>query len=422
MPGDDGLTLCREVRAKSQIPIIFLTAMAEDTDRIIGLEMGADDYLTKPFNPRELLARIKAVMRRTQSLPPTRETVRSGENPFRQQGAGSQPPRGGGPRWRGGAVEPRGVSLAVRFLERPGIVLSRDQLLDLTSGRTAEVWDRSIDNQVSRLRRKIEDDPAQPELIKTCWGDGYQFAGKVTQVVRGDFSPNAERAVDPAHASGRGDFAGGDAGDLSRGAGQGGARSGGRGMPGPRGFGLSSGGRHFAGTTSGRRWKRWRLPSPAIGSPTQELAPAEWQRQAREHLLKPTSATGRHTSTSSLFANDPMLNRVPDKGLAGDVGRSWLCSSRFTSWICREWNGFGFSMKLSEGGWLNMVYAKPGFLMQTTLTPGYYAALVITVLIFASAAIFVARRISRPLRHLTKSVEQLGRGQELEGPAGGRAG
>lgn len=181
MPGDDGLTLCREVRAKSQIPIIFLTAMVEDTDRIIGLEMGADDYLTKPFNPRELLARIKAVMRRTQSLPPTREAVRAEKISFGNKTleVGRREIVG-----RDGVAVPLSHAefrLLCVFLERPGVVLSRDQLLDLTSGRTAEVWDRSIDNQISRLRRKIEDDPAQPEFIKTCWGDGYQFTGKVTK-------------------------------------------------------------------------------------------------------------------------------------------------------------------------------------------------------------------------------------------------
>lgn len=181
MPGDDGLTLCRELRAHSRIPIIFLTAMADDTDRIIGLEMGGDDYLTKPFNPRELLARIKAVMRRTQSLPPTRETVRADRMQFsdkvldvsRQEVTG-----------RDGVAVPLSNAefrLLCVFLDHPGVVLSRDQLLDLTSGRTAEVWDRSIDNQVSRLRRKIEADPAQPTLIKTCWGDGYQFVGKVAK-------------------------------------------------------------------------------------------------------------------------------------------------------------------------------------------------------------------------------------------------
>ena len=180
MPGDDGLVLCRELRAKSDIPIIFLTAMVDDTDRIVGLEMGADDYVTKPFNPRELLARIKAVMRRAQSLPEPRAAVRAERIRFdgqtldvnRQEVLGKD----------GVAVPLSGAEfrLLCVFLERPGIVLSRDQLLDLTSGRTADVWDRSIDNQVSRLRRKIEEDASQPKLIKTCWGDGYQFVGKVS--------------------------------------------------------------------------------------------------------------------------------------------------------------------------------------------------------------------------------------------------
>jgi two-component system OmpR family response regulator len=179
MPGDDGLTLCRELRAKSQIPIIFLTAMIEDTDRIVGLELGADDYLTKPFNPRELLARIKAVMRRAQSLPPSRAAVQVEKIHFEDKvlDVGRREVAG-----RDSVAVPLSNAefrLLCVFLERPGIVLSRDQLLDLTSGRPADVWDRSIDNQVSRLRRKIEEDPAQPALIKTCWGDGYQFVGKV---------------------------------------------------------------------------------------------------------------------------------------------------------------------------------------------------------------------------------------------------
>ena len=179
MPGDDGLTLCRELRAKSQIPIIFLTAMADDTDRVVGLEIGADDYLTKPFNPRELLARIKAVMRRTQSLPPTRAVVRAEKIHFNDKVLDAE---------RREVIAGDGVAVPLSnaefrllcvFLERPGLVLSRDQLLDLTSGRFGDVWDRSIDNQVSRLRRKIEENPAEPALIKTCWGDGYQFVGRV---------------------------------------------------------------------------------------------------------------------------------------------------------------------------------------------------------------------------------------------------
>ncbi|HHO2103308.1 TPA: response regulator, partial [Aeromonas hydrophila] len=170
MPGEDGLTLCRELRAKSSLPIIMLTAMGEETDRIIGLEMGADDYLAKPFNPRELLARIKAVMRRTQVEPqPAAETL---TRDLRFD------------RWlldinRRELVDEEGVGLSLStaefdllrvFLERPQRVLSRDQLLDLARGREAVAFDRAIDTLVSRLRRKLERDPKNPELIKTIWG------------------------------------------------------------------------------------------------------------------------------------------------------------------------------------------------------------------------------------------------------------
>ncbi|MBL0546446.1 response regulator [Aeromonas jandaei] len=182
MPGEDGLTLCRELRAKSSLPIIMLTAMGEETDRIIGLEMGADDYLAKPFNPRELLARIKAVMRRTQAdNQPAAETL---TRDLRFD------------RWlldinRRELVDEDGVGLSLStaefdllkvFLERPQRVLSRDQLLDLARGREAAAFDRAIDTLVSRLRRKLERDPKNPELIKTIWGGGYMFSADVTQV------------------------------------------------------------------------------------------------------------------------------------------------------------------------------------------------------------------------------------------------
>ena len=181
MPGEDGLTLCRELRVKSRLPIIMLTAMGEETDRIIGLEMGADDYLSKPYNPRELLARIKAVMRRTQaeSLPVPETLTRD----LRFD------------RWlldvnRRELVDEEGVGMSLStaefdllkvFLERPQRVLSRDQLLDLARGREAVAFDRAIDTLVSRLRRKLERDPKNPELIKTIWGGGYLFAADVTQ-------------------------------------------------------------------------------------------------------------------------------------------------------------------------------------------------------------------------------------------------
>ena len=181
MPGEDGLTLCRELRVKSNLPIIMLTAMGEETDRIIGLEMGADDYLAKPFNPRELLARIKAVMRRTQAdTQPAAETL---TRDLRFD------------RWlldvnRRELVDEEGVGMSLStaefdllkvFLERPQRVLSRDQLLDLARGREAVAFDRAIDTLVSRLRRKLERDPKNPELIKTIWGGGYLFAADVTQ-------------------------------------------------------------------------------------------------------------------------------------------------------------------------------------------------------------------------------------------------
>ena len=181
MPGEDGLTLCRELRVKSRLPIIMLTAMGEETDRIIGLEMGADDYLAKPFNPRELLARIKAVMRRTQAeIQPVPEAL---TRDLRFD------------RWlldinRRELVDEEGVGMSLStaefdllkvFLERPQRVLSRDQLLDLARGREAVAFDRAIDTLVSRLRRKLERDPKNPELIKTIWGGGYLFASDVTQ-------------------------------------------------------------------------------------------------------------------------------------------------------------------------------------------------------------------------------------------------
>jgi two-component system OmpR family response regulator len=179
MPGEDGLSVCRHLRSTTNLPIIFLTAMAEETERIIGLEIGADDYLTKPFNPRELLARIKAVLRRVNSLPPQRDKLKAKAIRF--------------DRWllnvgRRELVNADGVGVPLStaefrllkaFLDHAGLVLTRDQLLDLTAGRAAEAFDRSIDNQVSRLRKKIELDPKTPILIKTHWGGGYSFTAEV---------------------------------------------------------------------------------------------------------------------------------------------------------------------------------------------------------------------------------------------------
>src|SRR4051794_17060503 len=185
LPGEDGLALCRRLRAQSgqagAIPIIMLTAMGEETDRIVGLEMGADDYLAKPFNPRELLARAKAVLRRSGGLP---------------VGATAEPAAGRTMMFEGWRLDvakrelwsPESVlvqlsagefDLLVAFAEHPQRVLNRDQLLDLARGRSAMPFDRSIDVQVSRLRRKIEPDPKEPTLIKTVRSGGYIFAPMV---------------------------------------------------------------------------------------------------------------------------------------------------------------------------------------------------------------------------------------------------
>jgi len=173
LPGDDGLTLCRELRARSDIPVIMLTARGEEMDRVIGLEMGADDYVPKPFSARELLARIKAILRRARSLPhnlqPEEErSIRFGgwtlDTVHRHlvSPAGIVTPIGG--------AEYRLLRI---FVAHPNRVLNRDQLVELTQGREAEALDRSIDVQVSRLRRRLGDGPNDAALIRTVRGEGY---------------------------------------------------------------------------------------------------------------------------------------------------------------------------------------------------------------------------------------------------------
>lgn len=180
LPGKSGLELCRDLRARSPIPILMLTAMGDETDRIVGLEMGADDYIAKPFNPRELLARVRAILRRTNG---TASVGKPAGAPKRMRFAGWSLDLG-----RRRLEAPDGLivdlttgeyELLIAFAERPQRVLTRNQLLDLARGRDAAPFDRSIDVQVSRIRKKIEADPKTPEMIVTVRGDGYMFTPEV---------------------------------------------------------------------------------------------------------------------------------------------------------------------------------------------------------------------------------------------------
>jgi two-component system OmpR family response regulator len=177
LPGEDGLTLCRKLRAeKSPLPIIMLTALGEEADRIVGLEGGADDYLPKPFSPRELVARITAVLRRSDLATPAVP-----EDRLSFAGFTLEPERRRLMNPQGQEVELTGgeYDLLVALARRPHRVLNRDQLLDLTKGREASPFDRSIDVQVSRLRRKLQCAPDVPEIIKTVRFGGYVFAAEV---------------------------------------------------------------------------------------------------------------------------------------------------------------------------------------------------------------------------------------------------
>lgn len=170
MPGKDGFEVCKEIRKESSIPIIMLTARGEVTDRIVGLELGADDYLPKPFEPRELVARIQTILRRS-STPTTKEKVEYGELvvDFQRQTA-----------------ELAGIDLDLTtaefeilglFIKKAGKVLNRDNILESLKGIEWDVFNRSIDVLISRLRQKLQDDPKNPKYIKTIWGSGYKFIG-----------------------------------------------------------------------------------------------------------------------------------------------------------------------------------------------------------------------------------------------------
>jgi len=179
LPGEDGLSLCRQLRQRSQVPVLMLTARGEAVDRILGLEMGADDYLPKPFDPRELVARIRSILRRAKSLPADTET--NVPETFSFMG------------WRldtrarnlcapDGVVVPLSGAeyrLLLIFLQNPNIVLSRDQLSNFTYGRDADPLDRTLDMQVSRLRERLREQAREPEIIKTVRGKGYVLATRV---------------------------------------------------------------------------------------------------------------------------------------------------------------------------------------------------------------------------------------------------
>jgi two-component system, OmpR family, response regulator len=185
LPGESGLTLCGQLRATTTIPILMLTAVAEDTDRIVGLEMGADDYLPKPFNPRELLARIRAILRRAEERPAVSAAAEpEADLSLLFDGWTIQPGRRLLLDPNGQAVDLTGgeFDLLVALAERPQRVLSRDRLLDLTKGRAASLFDRSIDVQIGRLRRKLETAaPGGGGLIATVRGGGYMFTASVAR-------------------------------------------------------------------------------------------------------------------------------------------------------------------------------------------------------------------------------------------------
>jgi len=184
LPGEDGLSLCRSLRAESRIPIIMLTMMGTEIDRIVGLEMGADDYLAKPFNPRELIARMKAVLRRARCAPAKpstggRKILRFAEWKLDTGLRNLESPQGLVVDLTAGEFD-----LLVALAERPQRVLSRDQLLDITHDHGDAPFDRSVDMKISRLRRKIEADPRDAQLIKTVRGGGYMFTASVTEATQ----------------------------------------------------------------------------------------------------------------------------------------------------------------------------------------------------------------------------------------------
>jgi len=183
MPGEDGLSLCRHLIEAKKLPVIFLTAKGESTDRIVGLEIGADDYVVKPFEPRELVARIRSVLRRASKGAPAADSQSEAHYEF--DGWQLDP-------LKRRLIDPEGTlvpissaefRLLVALLDHPGQVMDRDRLLDMVQGREAHLFDRAVDNQISRLRRKVEQDSREPKLIQTVWGGGYRLASEVRRIM-----------------------------------------------------------------------------------------------------------------------------------------------------------------------------------------------------------------------------------------------
>ncbi len=180
LPREDGLTLCRDLRARSSTPVIMLTARTEPVDRIVGLEMGADDYLAKPFEPRELLARIRNVLRRTEALPANLETASVGKARFSGWTLDLQKRHLVDPEGRVVVLSGAEFRLLRVFIAHANRVLTREQLVALSSGRSYESQQRAIDLQISRLRHKLGDDKATSALIKTVRNEGYVLAAEVS--------------------------------------------------------------------------------------------------------------------------------------------------------------------------------------------------------------------------------------------------
>ena len=187
MPGEDGLSLCRYLVETQKAPVILLTARGEATDRIVGLEMGADDYVVKPFEPRELVARIRTVLRRVRRGS-SKEITDDDGFIYSFEGWTLDP-------LKRRLHDPKSVLVPIStaefrllraFLDHPQQVLDRDKLLDMVQGRSAHIFDRAVDNQVSRLRRKIEVDSRDPQFIQTVRGGGYTFAARVIRAARED--------------------------------------------------------------------------------------------------------------------------------------------------------------------------------------------------------------------------------------------